>query len=236
MVFVAVFFAGQWSVSQFGQSYFTSAAVEIDAFHTAGSDWVRFYNTTGEEVDLSQYFLTDGDNKYEFPAQKLAPNGYWTVGDFLEKDKYKGTAPDDYWGKPTDNDQDWGLSKDGEAILLVNKADSSVADFVYSPAMTKNQTAHRDRDGSGEWMLTENGLTTSMRVASGKSPRQSGIYTAFQIQGLLETFEQLNGLWDALLFLATWLGAQFTHKKWQQGSAPPPGATDQDADADAVAV
>lgn len=212
LVVVAVFFVGQWSVSQFGQSYFTSAAVVIDALHIAGEDWVRFYNTTSEEVDLSRYFMTDGDNKYLFPAKKLAPNGYWIVGDFRKKDKYKGIALDDYWGKPTDEDQDWGLNKDGEAILLVNKADSS-AQFVYSPAMTKNQTAHRDRDGNGEWMLTESGLTTPMLVASGESRRKSGIYTAFQIQGVLETLEKLTFLWSvALMVLGAWLNAWFSQK------------------------
>ena len=52
-----------------------------------------------------------------------------------------------------------------------------------------------------------------MLVASGESRRKSGIYTAFQIQGVLETLEKLTFLWSvALMVLGAWLNAWFSQK------------------------
>ena len=85
---------------------------ELMAYPADGGDWIELYNTSGQTLDLSGWFLSDDDGnlmKYEIAAgTTLAPGGYLV----LTQDDHFGNDANPGCHTP------FGLSRDGETVYL----------------------------------------------------------------------------------------------------------------------
>lgn len=77
-----------------------------------GSDWIELFNTTGQAIDLSGWFLSDDGSdltKYRVADGTTIPAGGYLV---FSQDQHFGNASDPGCAEP------FGLSKDGETVYL----------------------------------------------------------------------------------------------------------------------
>ncbi len=106
---------------------------------TGDPDWIEIYNSTGDDIDISGYFLYDGgssDNKSVFPAGTIVP-----AGGFLAWDC-------------DDVQTNFKLSSGGEDIFLENH-DEELLDSIVFPAMNEGESYARIPDG-GVWSVSSN--------------------------------------------------------------------------------
>src|SRR5262245_13058920 len=119
--------------------------ITISQVSNSSVDWVSFHNNLNREVDLRGFVFTDGDNIFTFPGDSLLPAG----GDLriaANKDEGDITEPVDlYWG-------DWGLSEDGELILLINDTGDMVVDFVHASSLGEGELLERIPPNTGPLM------------------------------------------------------------------------------------
>ncbi len=119
-----------WELMSANQSY-------LKGPYASTCDWVEFYNSADEEIQLSDYCLTDSKgnlSKYPLPEMILAPGEYCVI--LLSEDMTnlrKG-----YSAIPTN------LSSDGETLYL-SKA-GQIEDYVFLPELSADISYGR---GSG---------------------------------------------------------------------------------------
>lgn len=119
--------------------------ISISQVSNSSVDWVTLHNNLDREVDLQRFVFTDGDNIFTFPSGSLIPAG----GDLriaASKDEGDIVEPVDlYWG-------DWGLSEEGEMVMLVNDAGDMVLDFVFAEPLADGELLERIPAGTGPLM------------------------------------------------------------------------------------
>jgi lamin tail-like protein len=119
--------------------------VTISQVSNSTVDWVTLHNNLNRDIDLRGFVFTDGDNIFTFPGNSVIPAG----GDLrvaASKDEGDITEPVDlYWG-------DWGLSEDGELILLINDTGDMVVDFVFAQSLQNGELLERIPVGTGPLM------------------------------------------------------------------------------------
>ena len=116
--------------------------IVIDQVSNSKVDWITLHNNLDHAVDLRGFVFTDGDNIFTLPADSVIQGGSdlrlassKDEGDIAEKVDY-------YWG-------DWGLSKDGELVMLVNDQGDMVVDFAFAPPLEEGQLLERLPTGTG---------------------------------------------------------------------------------------
>jgi len=83
--------------------------------HGGDPDWIELYNTTGQEINISGWFLSDDDSdpnmmrKYQIPAGTTISAGDYFV--FVEDDSFGDPTP-------TGDNIPFGLSEGGETVYL----------------------------------------------------------------------------------------------------------------------
>lgn len=113
--------------------------------HGDNDDWIEFYNTTSDTVDMGLMYLTDKKdnlNKWRFPQNvKIAPKGYILV-----------------WcdEQPTQIGlhSNFKLSADGEFIALSTKDGFTILDSITFGPQQGNISYSRSPSGSNNWMFT----------------------------------------------------------------------------------
>ncbi len=119
-------------------------------------DWVSLHNNLNRDADLSGFVFTDGDNIFTFPAGTMIAAG----GDLRiasSKDEGEVTLPvDQYWG-------DWGLSEEGEMVMLVNSAGDMVLDYVFAKPLQENEILERNPAGTGPLMAPDKSQPMQMQ-------------------------------------------------------------------------
>jgi len=97
--------------------------------HAANPDWIELHNTTGLDIDISGWFLSDNDSdntnimKYEFQHSTVVPAyGYLSL------------EQDDTFGKPTANGCNiaFALSEGGETVYLYSGQGGEVTGFYQT--------------------------------------------------------------------------------------------------------
>ncbi|HEY9500342.1 MAG TPA: lamin tail domain-containing protein, partial [Pyrinomonadaceae bacterium] len=119
--------------------------VTISQVSNSTVDWVTLHNNLNRDIDLRGFVFTDGDNIFTFPGESVVPaSGDLRVA--ASKDEGDITEPVDlYWG-------DWGLSEDGELILLINDTGDMVVDFVFAQSLENGELLERIPVGTGPLM------------------------------------------------------------------------------------
>ena len=106
--------------------------------HSGMPDWIEFYNTTGDAIDISGWFVSDSDTnlmKYEFrPGTTIGAYGYLVV----YEDANFGTAANDPGRHAA-----FALSENGETVYLSSGDNSEI-------------TGYRDKEDFG---ASETGVT-----------------------------------------------------------------------------
>jgi len=119
--------------------------IAISQVSNAKEDWITLHNNLDRDVDIQGFVFTDGDNIFSFPQGTTIKAG----GDFRiasSKDEGHIAEPIDlYWG-------DWGLSEDGEMVMLVNGAGDLVLDFVFAKSLDDGEILERTPIGTGPLM------------------------------------------------------------------------------------
>ncbi|MBI4096991.1 MAG: lamin tail domain-containing protein [Candidatus Levybacteria bacterium] len=146
-------------------SFVFAGDVVINEFFSNGSsDWVEIFNKSNNPVDLSLYRLRDGS-----ATNKVDLSGVIDIGDngFL-------TFP---WG---DN-----LNNAGDVIKLILVSDESIVDQVgYGNAGSDvaapsiNQSAGRQTDGDGSWILFSSVSKGTSNASSQPAPPPTTVPTA----------------------------------------------------------
>ena len=113
-------------------------------------DWVELYNTTDQDIDLTDVLMWEGGGQEEawaFPkGSVIKAKGYFVV----ECDKYG--LLNDPQRYPA-----WGLSKGPDEIMVLANNDYKVIDEVALPSLNENETYGRVEDGASDWKIYKNG-------------------------------------------------------------------------------
>lgn len=108
---------------------------------TENPDWVEFFNSSENELDISGYKIYDNSGlegtkpKKEIPAGTILAPGTWYV-----------IVVDD------EDPSGFGLSSGGEKIWFEN-VEGAVIDSVEFPALEENQSFGRYPDGNANWQI-----------------------------------------------------------------------------------
>lgn len=143
VVFVIAWVGGQQAYSNVLENQAVSPGdITISQVSNAKEDWITLHNNLERAVNLQGFVFTDGDNIFSFPQGSTIQAG----GDFriaASKDEGDIAQPVDlYWG-------DWGLSEDGEMVMLVNDTGDMVLDFVFAQSLEDGQLIERNPVGTG---------------------------------------------------------------------------------------
>ncbi len=113
-------------------------------------DWIELYNTTNEDIDLTDVLMWEGGGSEEawaFPkGTVIKAKGYYVV----DCDKYG------LLNNPVKYPA-WGLSKGPEEVIVLANSDLKVIDEVALPSMNENETYGRVTDGASDWQIFQNG-------------------------------------------------------------------------------
>jgi Lamin Tail Domain len=144
--FYIAWVAGQAAyTSTIGTQSVSPGDITISQVSNSSVDWVTLHNNLNHEVDLRGFVFTDGDNIFTFPGGSTIPAG----GDLrLASTKDEGDIQESidlYWG-------DWGLSEDGELVMLINNAGDMVMDFVFAQPLGEGELLERFPAGTGPLM------------------------------------------------------------------------------------
>ena len=123
--------------------------IAINKISTAGEDWITLHNNLDRAIDLHGYIFTDGDNRFPLPeGSTIEPGGDLLLASSKDEGKLSEHV-DYYWG-------DWGLSSDGELVMLINNEGNMVVDFVFAPALKKGEILERNPNGTGPMIGSNN--------------------------------------------------------------------------------
>lgn len=106
------------------------------------SDWIEIYNGTDNDIELSDYGLTDEENgliKWMFPKKVLKSHEYLVV--YL-------TGQDD-----GQMHADFSLNKNGGEFITLKSINGKIIDSVKTKNIDKNNVIARDADG--KWIITD---------------------------------------------------------------------------------
>lgn len=133
--------------------------IVIAQVSNAKEDWIALHNNLDYDADLRGFVFTDGDNIFTFPAGTIIAAG----GDLLiasSKDEGDIQQPVDlYWG-------DWGLSEEGELVMLVNASGDMVLDFVFAQPLEEGELLERFPTGIGPLMAPNKAQPMQMQRPS----------------------------------------------------------------------
>jgi Lamin Tail Domain len=119
--------------------------IVISQVSNAREDWITLHNNLDRAIDLRGFVFTDGDNIFTFPqGATIQAEGDLRIAASKDEGDIEGTV-DHYWG-------DWGLSEDGEIVMLVNNAGDMVVDFVFAQPLEDGQLLERIPTGTGPLM------------------------------------------------------------------------------------
>lgn len=126
--------------------YSSSTSTFLDEYKEE-SDWIELCNTSADEVDLKGWHLSDdkaNPGKWTFPSVKIPAGGYLLV---MASGKDLTTVADSSYLHTNFN-----ISSDGEAIFLVNAADSIVhqTDTLSIPC---NSSRGLSLDSTKSWVF-----------------------------------------------------------------------------------
>jgi hypothetical protein len=115
------------------------------------SDWIEFYNTGNQIVDIGGMYISDDAlnlTKYRFPfgqSLELNPGGFFLV-----------------WADDSANAEhtNFKLSSIGEKVFLVDTNGTSIVDSVTFPALAADQSWGRSVDGTGAFQSFAPGAAT----------------------------------------------------------------------------
>lgn len=120
----------------------SSNSVQEDEYGQS-NDWVEFYNTSGNAVDLSGAWLTDDAaqlDKWQFPAGTvILPNDYLIA--WIDDDEEQLFVHANF-----------DLSAVGESVILSDE-NLNILDQIDYPAMTADVSYGRYPNGTGPWMF-----------------------------------------------------------------------------------
>ncbi len=135
------------SIGVFINEFMPSNASTLIGPDGAYCDWIELYNTTGAEVDLSGYGISDSPTqplKYTLPAgTKIAANSVlliYCTGRETPDGSDKIEAP-------------FGLAAYSESVVFSTPAGKILDEYDYTRADTDISFA-RNPDGTGEWATT----------------------------------------------------------------------------------
>jgi len=133
--------------------------IVIAQVSNAKEDWITLHNNLDRAVDLQGFVFTDGDNIFTLPQGSMIQ----ARGDFrIASSKDEGDIEvnvDLYWG-------DWGLSEDGELVMLVNNAGDMVVDYVFAQPLEEGELLERIPAGTGPLMDTSKSQPMQMQRPS----------------------------------------------------------------------
>ena len=125
---------------------------EIQAWNTATifdenfeyEDWIELYNPNDEDIDITNYYLTDNKNK---------PKKYWIGPNktILKAKDWMVFWADDETGEGQ-NHTNFKLSKDGDFVALVAPDGLTVIDSIRFGAQVKDHSFGRQSDGLTPWI------------------------------------------------------------------------------------
>lgn len=119
--------------------------IVISQVSNAKEDWITLHNNLDRAIDLQGFVFTDGDNIFTFPqGAAIQAEGNIRIAASKDEGDIEGNV-DLYWG-------DWGLSEDGEIVMLVNNAGDMVVDFVFAQPLEDGQLLERVPAGTGPLM------------------------------------------------------------------------------------
>ena len=134
-------------------------------------DWIELYNTTNEDIDLTDVLMWEGGGSEEawaFPkGTVIKAKGYYVV----DCDKY-GLLND-----PVKYPA-WGLSKGPDEFVVLANSDLKVIDEVKLPSLNENESYGRVTDGSADWQIFQQGTkgVKNEGPARGVFVNTSGLY------------------------------------------------------------
>ena len=126
--------------------YSSSTSTFLDEYKEE-SDWIELCNTSADEVDLKGWHLSDdkaNPGKWTFPSVKIPAGGYLLV---MASGKDLTTVADSSYLHTNFN-----ISSDGEAIFLVNAADSIVHQTDTLPVPC-NSSRGLSLDSTKSWVF-----------------------------------------------------------------------------------
>jgi lamin tail-like protein len=133
--------------------------IAINAVSNSEVDWVTLHNNLDHVVNLHGFVFTDGDNIFTLPGESVIQAG----GDLrIASSRNEGDVSmkvDYYWG-------DWGLSKDGELVMLINDQGDMVVDFVFAPPLDDGEILERFPSGTGPLMDSKKSQSMQMKRPS----------------------------------------------------------------------
>ena len=119
--------------------------IVISQVSNAKEDWITLQNNLNRAIELQGFVLTDGDNIFTFPqGTTIQAKGDLRIAASKDEGDIEGTV-DHYWG-------DWGLSEEGEIVMLINNAGDMVIDFVFAQPLEDGQLLERVPTGTGPLM------------------------------------------------------------------------------------
>lgn len=134
-------------------------------------DWIELYNTTDEDIDLTDVLMWEGggpEESWKFPEGSVIPaKGYFVV----ECDKYAlHSNPVKYPG--------WGLSKGPDEVIVLANSDYKEIDRIELPSLNEGETYGRITDGASDWQIFQAGTPNAKNEgpARGQFVNTSGLF------------------------------------------------------------
>jgi spore coat protein CotH len=108
-------------------------------------DWIEVYNQAGQDLDLSNYFLSDNNSsqvKWRLPEIVLGNGDF----DLFWADKSIGQGAEH---------ANFRLNASGERLYLFKKENNTLTlcDFLSIPPLPTDFSFGRSQDGTGDWIL-----------------------------------------------------------------------------------
>jgi len=113
----------------------------LDSYGTA-SDWIELYNSSGNVIDLSGWYVSDDSTrikKWRFGPTQIQPGGYLLI---FASDKDT---------QHTEIHTNFKISATGENIVL-SDSNGIIVDFISLPELTTDISFGRITDGNSVWI------------------------------------------------------------------------------------
>lgn len=165
--------------------FMTSNGTSIEDEIGNNEDWIELYNPSNVLIDLSGYYLSDDIDdlqKWQFPTNSSLPaNGYLVL--FASgRDIFAN-------GELHTN---FSLSRDGEAIFLVDKDGETIIDQVPSTEVPRDYSYGRISDGNSQWVYFDLlNATPGEANQNGEPYDETGSVVPVDFEYNIESFERL---------------------------------------------
>lgn len=154
------------------------------------ADWIEIYNSTGSELDLAGYYLSDDElnlQKWPFPDDEpdetiIPAGGHLIV--WADNDPADGPLHTNF-----------RLSADGETLMLTAPDGTTVLDFKEFGSQQSDISFGRSTDGASDWIFFDN--TTPGASNMEINPPASTVFInevmAFNLNNIADNFEEREG-------------------------------------------